>query len=175
MGRLKKFGKRKPVFNGNITSEPEDVPVSNPVPQTVTTTSYENTNIIEEVRKGWKRKRTSVQEKNTDTMSAVCRQVDKYPAPHNPKEPDEHDLFCLSIAPKLRAMDKKQRILTEKIISDALYLGQMGYLNPAVHINIPSQNMSASPISTVQSQPSPSTTLIIKPEYEGQSDCDDDY
>lgn len=80
----------------------------------------------------------------------------KRPAPASATE-DQYDLLGRSIAIKLRSLDKRQRLIAEKIINDTLFDAEMGNLNTEAIQNRRSLAFVSSPTPSLSpSSPSPS-------------------
>jgi len=70
----------------------------------------------------------SEQEKLITDVLLTVRDYLKRPSPVEQRE-DRYDLLGKTIAMKLRTLEKRQRLLTEKIINDTLFEAEMGNLN----------------------------------------------
>lgn len=73
---------------------------------------------------------------------------------------DRYDLLGRSIAMKLRSLDKRQRLIAEKIINDTLFDAEMGNLNTEAILNRRSLNFVSSPTPSLSRTPSPSPSLV---------------
>lgn len=73
---------------------------------------------------------------------------------------DRYDLLGRSIAIKLRTLDKRQRLIAEKMINDTLFDAEMGNLNIESIQNRRSLTFVSSPAPSLSRTPSPSPSLI---------------
>ncbi|CAG5024716.1 unnamed protein product [Parnassius apollo] len=73
---------------------------------------------------------------------------------------DRYDLLGRSIAMKLRSLDKRQRLIAEKIINDTLFDAEMGNMNTETIQNRRSLTFVSSPTPNLSRTPSPSPSLV---------------
>lgn len=100
------------------------------------------------------RPNTAKKRKNEELTTDVLESVrDHFKKP--PSQDDRYDLLGKSVACRIRALDKRQRLIVEKRINDVLFEAEMGMLNTPTNSNFDHTSTSSSRTSS----PSPNTTL----------------
>lgn len=88
---------------------------------------------------------------------------------------DEFDIFGKNVAIKLRTMTKEQKILSEKLINDVIFYGQMQQLSVNSEVNVGYGNVNyltaTAPVNTRSSICTSSATTL--PQYQVLTPTDD--
>lgn len=88
--------------------------------------SMEDNRSVVPMHSGYKRKRDMSYNQGNDWYSKM-EMMGSYSSNHTSNS-DEHDIFGQYVASKLRKMDKSMQVLAERLISEALFKGQLGTL-----------------------------------------------
>ena len=102
--------------------------------------------------------------RSTDKCDSVLGAIEEHFKKPKPAE-DRYDVLGKHVAVKMRAVqDNIQRILAEKIISDALFMAEMGQLTMTHSIQQPSPTYSRCNTYQMSPQPSPTHSQYDAPQ-----------
>ncbi|CAK1600117.1 unnamed protein product [Parnassius mnemosyne] len=105
------------------------------------------------------RKKMTEQDHLTTDILLSVKDYFKRPASASATE-DRYDLVERSIAMKLKPLDKRQRLIAEKIINDTLFDAEMGNLNTGSIQNRRSLTFISLPTPSFSRTPSPSPSIV---------------